>query len=159
LNPVTFIDTTVLCEMLRVPGKSNPAKAAQVTAEMDRRAQVGERFVIPITAVIETGNHIAQCDGDRFEVAGRLVRFLRVALDGAGPWLVLETRLGREFLGALCGGDSTGQSLASLAAAKVGAGDVAILVERDQLLATSAYMTAQVWTFDAGLAAHGGFTA
>lgn len=50
-------------------------------------------------------------------------------------------------------GDSTGQSLQALAAAKVGAGDVAILVERDQLLAGSAVRSVKVWTFDEALAA------
>ena len=65
-----MIDTSVLCEMLQVPGKSNPARGAEVRAEIDRRWRDGERFVIPITAVIETGNHIAQADGNRYDVAG-----------------------------------------------------------------------------------------
>ncbi|MHB1536769.1 MAG: hypothetical protein ACYC1D_19605 [Acidimicrobiales bacterium] len=156
MTSVTFVDTSVLCELLGVPGKSDPARQGDVTAEMDRRWRAGERFVIPVTTVIETGNHIAQCDGDRFEIAGRLVRLLRSAAERQGPWLVLQTRLGEEFLGALCAGDSTGKSLEALAAARVGAGDVAVLVERDQLLASSAYTTAAVWTFDADLAAYAG---
>jgi hypothetical protein len=159
VNPVTFIDTSVLCELLGVPGKSNPVTGAEVTAEMERRWEAGERFVIPVTSIIETGNHIAQCNGDRFAVAGRLVRFLRSALDRRGPWLVLQTRLGDDFITALCNGDGTGQSLETLAAQKVGAGDIALLVERDQLLASSAYTSAKVWTFDAGLAAHAGLGA
>ncbi len=154
MTSVTFVDTSVLCELLQVPGKSDPARIAGVTAEMNRRFADGERFVIPVTAVIETGNHIAQCAGGRYEVAGRLVRFLRMAVDGEAPWLILETRLGAEFLTSLCDGDSTGQPLEALAAAKVGAGDVAVLVERDQWLRASAFATAGVWTFDAGLAAH-----
>ncbi len=154
---VTFIDTSVLCELLRVPGKSDPAGFPGITAEMDRRDRAGERFVIPVTSVIETGNHIAQVKGPdpeiRFKVADRLARFLRTTLHGRAPWLVLDTRLGADFVEAVCAGASTGRSLAALAQEKVGAGDVALLVERDQLLATSAFRTAQVWTLDAGLRA------
>ncbi len=150
---VTLIDTSVLCEMLQVPGKSDPGRGAEAIVELDRRSSAGERFVIPITAVIETGNHIAQAVGDRHEVAGRFVRFLRLAMSQTGPWLILETRLGTDFLTALCDGDSTGQTLENLAALKVGAGDIAILVERDQLLSTTALSDVQVWTYDHGLAA------
>lgn len=150
---VTMVDTSVLCELLQVPGKCSPTKGAEVAAEADRRWKAGERFVIPITAVIETGNHIAQSDGNRYDVAGRLVRLLRVAISEESPWRVLTTQLGSGFLAALCDGDSTGQSLETLAAAKVGAGDVAILVERDQFVASTAVRDVQVWTFDEGLAA------
>ncbi|MGI8808043.1 MAG: hypothetical protein ACR2KK_09425 [Acidimicrobiales bacterium] len=148
---VTMVDTSVLCELLQVPGKSNPARGADVRAEVDRRWRDGERFVIPITAVIETGNHIAQADGNRYDVAGRLVRLLQVAISEESHWRVLQTRLGAEFLTSLCAGDSTGQSMEALAAARVGAGDIAILVERDQFLASTAIRTVQVWTFDEGL--------
>ena len=150
---VTMVDTSVLCELLQVPGKSSPVRSTEVRAEVERRLGEGERLLIPITTVIETGNHIAQATGDRFAAAGRLVRLLRVAISEESPWRVLQTRLGTEFLASLCDGDSTGRSLEALAAARVGAGDIAILVERDQFLAATAIRTVQVWTFDEGLAA------
>ena len=148
---VTMVDTSVLCELLQVPGKSDPARGANVRAEVDRRWQSGERFVIPVTAVIETGNHIAQTH--RHDVAGRFVRLLRMAISEESHWRVLQTRMGTDFLAALCAGDSTGKTLEALTAAGVGAGDVAILVERDQFLAGTAVRKVQVWTFDHSLAA------
>lgn len=151
MTSVTFIDTSILCELLRVPGKSDPSRFSIVTAEMDQRATAGERFVIPVTSLIETGNHIAQCAGDRYRIAGKLTAMIRAALDGSAPWVVLETRLGPLFLEQLCAGDSTGRSLEQLAAAKIGTGDVALLVEGDQLLASSAVSEARVWSLDAGL--------
>lgn len=154
MSTVTFVDTSVLCELLQVPGKSTPERNDEFVAEMNRRFGDGERFVIPVTTVIETGNHIAQCNGDRYEIAGRLVRFLRAAIEGVAPWLILDTHLGAPFLNSLCEGASTGLPLETLAAQKVGAGDVAILVERDQWLAGSAFSTAKVWTNDEGLKAH-----
>lgn len=150
---VTFVDTSVLCEMLQVPGKCSPERGAEVTVEADLRAEAGEHLVIPVTTVIETGNHIAQADEDRHNAACRFVAFLRAAVAEGGPWRLLETRLGAEFLSAVCDGDSTGQSFESLAAEKVGAGDIAILVERDQFLSASALRDTDVWTFDQRLAA------
>lgn len=151
MTAVTFIDTSILCELLQVPGKSNPSQHSDLVTEMDRRAAAGERFVIPVTALIETGNHIAQCNGDRYRLAGKLTAMIRAGIDGIAPWLVLESRLGRDFLQQLCAGDSTGQTLEQLAARKIGSGDVALLVELNQFLAGSAVGTAAVWTLDAGL--------
>lgn len=153
MTTFTFVDTSVLCELLQVPGKSSPDRAAEMQAEADRRYRDGERFIIPITAVIETGNHIAQAVGNRYEPAERLVRLLQLAVAEESPWRVLQTRLGPEFLSSLCTGDSTGESLQALAARKVGAGDIAILVECDQLVAGSAAASVGVWTLDEDLAA------
>lgn len=151
MTAVTFIDTSVLCELLQVPGKSDPSQYGDLLAEMDRRAASGERFVIPVIALIETGNHIAQCAGVRFRLAGKLTALIRAGIDGEAPWLVLESCLGRDLLHQLCTADSTGQMLEQLAARKIGSGDVALLVERDQFLARSAAGSAAVWTLDAGL--------
>lgn len=152
MTAVTFIDTSVLCELLQVPGKSSPERSSRLKEEMDRRFQEGERFVLPVTTVIETGNHIAQCEGDRFRVATRLALLLRMAIEGESPWLVLQTIYDSAFLAALNSGDSTGRDLATLAAMKVGAGDVALLVERDAFVAGSAVGDARVWTLDENLA-------
>lgn len=152
MNTVTFVDTSVLCELLQVPGKSDPDRSQQLLVEMDRRHDAGERFVIPITTIIETGNHIAQSNGDRHQLARRLVGLLRLAASGDSPWLVLQTQLGPEFLDALCGGDSTGETFEDLSARKVGAGDIALLVERDQFRTGTAVSRTQVWTLDSGLA-------
>lgn len=146
-----MVDTSVLCELLQVPGKSSAGRGEEVKAEVVRRWQAGERFLIPITAVIETGNHIAQSDGDRYSVASRLVRLLRNAVAGEGNWLVYQTELGAEFLTSLCQGDSTGMSLEEQAATKVGAGDIAILVERDQFVSATVYREVDIWTFDLAL--------
>lgn len=134
-----------------MPGKSNQERSSELVEEMDLRRADGERFVIPITTIIETGNHIAQCDGDRRTVAQRLVKLLRMAANGDAPWTVLETRFGADFLAALCDGDSTGERFEDLAARKVGAGDIALLVERDQFRTSTAINRTSVWTLDAGL--------
>lgn len=153
MTTVTLVDTSVLCELLQVPGKCDQDRFPLLIDELDKRAARGERLVIPVTAVIETGNHIAQCQGDRHLVARRLVDLLSRAASRDAPCAVLESRFHSEFLEALCGGDSTGEDLCALAARKVGAGDVAILVERDQLRRNTALRFIDVWTLDQDLLA------
>ena len=53
-----FIDTSVLSNLLRIPGKNQDMEKAQqdfVALQEDNSVQ----FVLPVTTVIETGNHIA----------------------------------------------------------------------------------------------------
>lgn len=148
---VTLVDTSVLCELLQVPGKSEPQRRTEMLEEIDVRSSEGERLVLPFTAVVETGNHIVQSGGDRHRVAQRLTAFLRLALQADSPFFVPELPFGREFVAALAEGDSTGRTLAELAAAKMGTGDVAILVQRDQLRHGGAFETVDVWTLDQDL--------
>jgi hypothetical protein len=149
---VTFIDTSVLCELLEVPGMCG--NVDDIRAEFELRAQDGERFVIPITAVIETGNHIAQSGGDRHDTAGRFVRFITAVINGTSPFTLHRLDWDDAFLSELCAGNATGQPLADLAARRVGAGDVAILVERDRFRKSSAFSDVSVWTLDSDLAAY-----
>jgi len=154
VSAVTFVDTSVLCELLAVPGKSDPASG--VRQEVERRARQGERFVIPVTAVIETGNHIAQASsGDRHAAALRLGGLLQAARAGDPSFLLHQFTWDGDFLDAVIAGDSTGQTFAAWAAAKqMGTGDLAILVERDRFVATTAMSRADVtiWTLDDVLA-------
>ncbi|MGQ0615465.1 MAG: hypothetical protein ACT4PW_00490 [Acidimicrobiia bacterium] len=153
---VTFIDTSVLCELLDVPGKSASGDAQR--AELGARLAAGERFVIPITAVVETGNHIAQAKtGDRRAAARRLIEVLLEAVRGGGRFELHQVAWDEAFLVALAGGDSTDQTFIDLAGnGLMGGGDVAILVERDRFVATSGYQRHDVgiWTLEAVLGAY-----
>lgn len=37
MTTVTLVDTSVLCELLQVPGKSSPGRTGEVLAEADQR--------------------------------------------------------------------------------------------------------------------------
>jgi len=148
-----MIDTSILCELLEVPGKCGDS--AHIQGEFRDRADAGERFIIPITAVIETGNHIEQASGNRRAAAERLTRLLELAQSGTAPFVLNTTVWDESFLAQLCDGDSTGQSLVDLLAnQQLGAGDIAILVERDRLHERSALGRVGVWTLDSELRAY-----
>ena len=99
---VTFVDTSVLCELLQVPGKSQQHRA--IREEFELRMEGGERFVIPITAVIETGNHIAQATGDRRSAAERFCKLLASAASEEAPFVIQQERWDERFLDELCAG-------------------------------------------------------
>jgi hypothetical protein len=150
---VTFLDTSILCELLEVPGKCQQHET--VRGEFQRRADEGERFVIPITAVIETGNHIAQASRDRRRAAERFCKFLAAARGGEAPFVVHQPSWDDDFLRELCDGDGTAQSFVDLAGnGQMGAGDVAILVERDRYRAASAFREVGIWTLETALGAY-----
>ena len=47
----------------------------------------GATLVLPLAVLVETGNHIAQCNGDRYALAGQLSRLLTEAVNGKSPWV------------------------------------------------------------------------
>lgn len=88
---VLIFDTSILCVWLRVPGKDRCGPAGDawdyqrvdrlITQEKDRSI-----FVLPLAAIIETGNHISQCSGDRYELAGRFAEVIRKTAVEETPW-------------------------------------------------------------------------
>lgn len=84
MNKVVFLDTSVLCNVLRVPGKCQNHET--VVAELRTRIDEEETLVLPTATIIETGNHIAQLlDGAvRRERAERLADFLAATRRRAG---------------------------------------------------------------------------
>jgi len=152
---VWFVDTSVLCELLDVPGRASCPE--ETRCELRRRLEAGDRFVLPVTAVIETGNHIANVKtGDRRAAAERFVRLVRDAIDEATEaTAIFGATWDETFLTRLCEGASTGEPFVDLAGSgRMGAGDVAILVEAEQL-ARRVHWPVKVWTLEAVLGAYG----
>ncbi|MFD3413750.1 hypothetical protein [Streptomyces cyaneofuscatus] len=59
-----FVDTSILCNLLEVPGKSQHRK--QVIDELkSKRERRDTDLLLPVTAIIETGNHLAQVSDGR----------------------------------------------------------------------------------------------
>lgn len=145
--PVTFIDTSVLVEILDVPMMCSDHLGFK--AEFQHRIALGQRFVIPISTIIETGNHIAQVNGDRHAAAIRFEELLTLAIEGFDPFVAMELAWDREFIQAVLDGSSTGQRFVDHAAAKsLGTGDLSIVAQRDRFLERSSFQRDQVeiWT-------------
>lgn len=152
MGTISFIDTSILCNLVPVPGFDQQRK--EVTDEMTRRLNDGEEFILPITSVIETGNHIAQLSSGsaRRAAASKLDALLRFVCAGQTPWVLHDVAWNRAFLQKLLDGADTATSYIEHAQAGVGAGDLCILTER-QAFSERSRIPADIWTLDGGLSA------
>lgn len=63
---VWFIDTSILLHVLRIYPLSKPGKTREtVNRDFIDRLRSNDAFILPITSVIETGNHICQLSDGR----------------------------------------------------------------------------------------------
>ena len=154
---VTFIDTSVFCNLLPVPGRDQDR--SQVLKELLPR-QASDTLILPVTTIIETGNLIAQLASAnlRRSTAARLVETLRLIRDGRAPWALHEFAWDQTVIEDLIDGCGTGRALHIHAESKVGVGDLAILAEMRSYARRVQYVTVDVWTLDTNLgtlASHG----
>ena len=97
----------------------------------------------------------AQQSSNRRNLAERLQAVLRAAHDADPPWIIRAVTLDQQFIQELLDGNSTGFDLVTLIGdGRLGTGDVALLVERDQFLRETAYVRAEVWSLDQELTAY-----
>ena len=89
---ILILDTSILCCWLRVPGKDTAGSAHdlwdhnRIEKLLTFEEAQGSTFVLPIASLIETGNHIAQCNGNRFDLATSLTTHLLNTAGAASPW-------------------------------------------------------------------------
>ncbi|WP_329132292.1 hypothetical protein OG552_12630 [Streptomyces sp. NBC_01476] len=146
---VEFVDTSVLCNLLGIPGKCQDRE--RVAAELKRKEAARDcDLLLPVTAVIETGNHIAQLpDGrQRRTHAEIFAKVLQSVVEGKAPWALNAVEWDAAHLSALIAGGTTGSSLVEHACNRLGCGDLNILIERDRYLARTSGVEAGVWTLD-----------
>ncbi|HEX5746738.1 MAG TPA: hypothetical protein VFZ09_10860 [Archangium sp.] len=85
---VLVIDTSILCIWLSVPGRETCGPdedrwdKTRVDAFFQQHLEAGATLVLPLASIIETGNHIAQNAGNRFELGQKLCEILLHAVDG-----------------------------------------------------------------------------
>lgn len=153
MSAVSFIDTSVLCNLVPVPGRDQ--NADEVRREMTERLDQRERFILPITSVIEAGNFIAQLSDGRVrrQTAEKLDKILRLICEGKAPWVLHDVAWDKAFLSQMLDGADTMMSYVEHAANQVGAGDLCIINERLQYQQRS-QIRATIWTLDEGLGSY-----
>lgn len=154
---VVFIDTSVLCCLLNVPGKNQERDA--VTAEYSRRRGAGDVFVLPVSSVIETGNHIEQLgpglNDARRRCANALCRLLRNVVNGAEQFVMHPLSWDEDLLREFCDGGASAPGFPQVATAgHLGGGDLSILLERGRYRERVAVGPVHVWTLDKQLSGY-----
>ncbi len=148
-----ILDTSVFCEILRVPNMSSAPEA--IKRELQTRILANENLVLPMTTILETGNHIGQNGngGARWRAAQRFVEQVTRAIAGTTPFTAtafvdrasLLTWLG-EFPEWACAVDARGKGS--------GLGDLTIYKEWQVLCDKFPDERVYIWSKDAQLACY-----
>ena len=92
---ILIIDTNIMCVWLKVPGRETAGKENEWTYDkvskyIDEEIKKGTKLCLPITSVIETGNHIAHVRGNRENAANAFADIIEKSASGETPWIVFD---------------------------------------------------------------------
>ena len=143
MSDVYFIDTSILTNILEIPGKCQDT--TQVKIQFREYVKAGVTLILPLATIIETGNHIAHIpNGDtRREKAAMLSEYLRRTVANQAPWVYNHDEI-------------TDSELASIAAAfpdkamqGIGIGDLSILeAYKKYCHQNGEHVHVHIWTLD-----------
>lgn len=144
---VHFIDTSVLLELLNVPGKSkNPKHYRHELLELKKSRS--ETLILPFATIIETSNHIAQ-NGDgnqRRECAKRFCDCIQKTITGEAPWKYYGKQMSPEDLEIIC------RQFPDAAMREEGFGDLSIIRAYEKYKKeTPGIAHIRIWTSDTHL--------
>lgn len=143
---VRFIDTSVMTNLLEVPGKCGEAKA--IKEQWNEVLQSKDVLILPVATIIETGNHIAHiADGNiRRTIAGKFGEYLRKTAEGEAPWQLYGIELDKEGLLYLA------DHIEENATYEIGVGDMSIVYAYEQYKEkTPAIGSIMIWSTDTHL--------
>lgn len=147
MSCVRVVDTSVLCNLLRVPHMDQDAgRAAQ---EFSASLANGDVFLLPVAVIYETGNHVAHVanGAKRRAVAEGFVQLVRKAFEGELPFVptpLQNPETMAEWLGEFPAG----------AAAGIGFGDLAITKVWEEQCALNQARRVMIWSYDRHLAGY-----
>ena len=89
MSTVHFIDTSVLVELLNIPGMNQ--RHEQAKEEYRQLVADQDTFVLPIAVLVETGNHIGQIadGGSRYEISEKFSQIVKKAIQSEDHWNVI----------------------------------------------------------------------
>jgi predicted nucleic acid-binding protein len=147
---VVFIDTSVLINLLNVPGCSHHSTDCGVR---DQLIAAGETLILPFTTIIETGNAITRDGGGRrYDLAKTFEAILRDMLTSTAPWVPSGIGLTHALLEAIVDGHNNIPKLLDLMTSGVGVGDATILAEMAKFRQRIPSATpVRLWTHDINL--------
>ena len=144
---VVIVDTSVLLNLLDVPGRNQDRDA--VLGRFGELSDAEVNLLLPIAAIFEAGNHIAHLsDGrQRRDHAQRFSARVREALNGQAPWTVTPLPSTRELADWL-------SDFPESAMRKVGMGDLSIVKAWESACAKHPQHRVSIWSLDQDLAGY-----
>ncbi|PDW01161.1 hypothetical protein [Candidatus Viridilinea mediisalina] len=141
---ICLIDTGVLCNLLRVPHRDQ--RHDEALRQLKAYIEADITLLLPVAAIIETGNHIAQ-QGDghiRRATASKFITQVQHALDGTAPWVAtpsFDVQLVRGYLAAFPDHAMRG----------IGMGDLSIIKEFERQCILHRMRRIFIWSYDRDL--------
>lgn len=95
MKKILIFDTSILCEWLEVPNKyTKNIKDSEwnhetIDEKIKEEEKRGTKFLLPVAVIIEIGNHIAQANENRYEIAKELTKLVVKASQAKSPWIAL----------------------------------------------------------------------
>jgi hypothetical protein len=144
---ICLIDTSVLCNIVKVPGKCQ--QFSQAVADLEKLIRDRATLLLPMAAIFETGNHIAHIpDGTlRRKAALKFVTQVRDALEGKSPWTPIVPFPPGDFSEWL-------SEFPDHATRQIGLGDLSIIKEWERQCVLHPKRRVFIWTFDGHLQAY-----
>ncbi|RTZ75583.1 MAG: hypothetical protein DSZ00_01695 [Gammaproteobacteria bacterium] len=141
---ICLVDTSIFCNILEVPGRCQDKQ--RVVDELEQKIGEESNLLLPLAAIVETGNHIAHCTngGARRKVAKRFVKQVRMAIEGTAPWVVTPLPGKSDWLTWL-------EEFPDTAMRGVGIGDLSILKAFEQQCRLHPMRRVMIWSLDVAL--------
>ena len=145
MSAIVIVDSSVLLNIIDVPGRNQ--RRVEVLDRLAALIDSEDHLFIPMAAIVEVGNHIAQVanGAHRRAAAQRFVNEVRSALADEAPWKPINFPSNQEVLSWL-------DAFPDSAAKGVGMGDLSIRQEWESCCHRYAMSRVWVWTLDRDLA-------
>lgn len=90
-----LLDTSFLCVLLEIPGRDTCEGLTTQGAkkQVEDIEKSGGILVLPLAAIIETGNHISQASRDRYKLGEKFKDILEKIADGSTPWQAAQVEV------------------------------------------------------------------
>ena len=147
MPPIVIVDTSVLLNVLDVPGFNQ--HRATVLGRFGELVEAAANLLLPMGAVFETGNHIAQLpDGQRRRRYAEVFRDrAREALEGRAPWTLVPGPDATQLAGLL-------DSFPDYAMRGAGMVDLVIIKVWERACAHHPRRQVSIWSLDYHLAGY-----
>lgn len=146
---VTFIDTSVMTNLLDIPHKNEHREdvAKEIRNLIEQKGQV---LILPITTIIETGNHISHISDGRIRrsKADLFCQYLRNTAQGKAPWTLYGNQLDDQDLLYLA------DHFQDFAVKEMGIGDLSIIRQYQTYKEKDPVSRVRIWTYDKHLACY-----
>ena len=138
---VVIVDTSVLLNLLDVPGRNQDRDA--VLGRFEALWNDGVNLLLPFAAIFEAGNHVARLQNgrQRREYAQRFSDRVREALNGQAPWTVTPLPNPREVADWL-------EDFPEYAMRGVNMGDLSIVKTWESARARHPRHRVSIWSLD-----------